>query len=54
MKRKSRRFLSVLLVAALLLSSLIVGGFSVFAATPIVITTDAVRLRSSASIESDN
>lgn len=54
MKRKSRRFLSVLLVAALLLTSLIVGGFSVFAATPIVITTDAVRLRSSASIESDN
>ncbi len=54
MKRIGRRFISAFMTAVLLLTSLIVGGLSASAATPIVITTEAVRLRSSASIESDN
>ncbi len=50
----SRRFISCLLLIATLTGILSVGAVSVSALSAEIVTTDAVRLRSSASISSDN
>ena len=54
MKRFTRRFLSYTLLISMLAGMFVAGGFSVSALSPTVVTTDAVRLRSSAGFESDN
>ena len=53
-KRFTRRFISYILLTATLAGLVTVGGFSVSALSPTVVTTDAVRLRSSAGFDSDN
>ncbi len=54
MNRSVTKILSVALSVLTLLSVLSVAVFTAFAATPVVITTDAVRLRSSAAITDSN
>ncbi len=54
MKKLSKSVFSFLLATVILLTSLLVTAVSDSAAISIVITTDAVRLRSTASIESGN
>ncbi|MDO5124150.1 MAG: SH3 domain-containing protein [Eubacteriales bacterium] len=54
MKCISKRLLSLVLSFLLIISSLFVGAVSASGATSVVYTTDAVRLRSSATTNGDN
>ncbi len=54
MKKLTKKTISFVLAMLILATSLLLGVVSVSAATPVVYTTDAVRLRSSAVITSDN